>query len=81
VSELVATASLTFASAVMAEAGLSYLGLGITPPDPSLGQMLKEAQESILKAPWYVLMPAAVITVLVMGFNLLGDGIQQVNER
>lgn len=81
VSELVATASLTFASAVMAEAGLSYLGLGITPPDPSLGQMLKEAQESILKAPWYVLMPAAVITILVMGFNLLGDGIQQVNER
>lgn len=79
--ELVATASLTFASAVMAEAGLSYLGLGITPPDPSLGQMLKEAQESILKAPWYVLMPAAVITILVMGFNLIGDGIQQVNER
>lgn len=81
VSELAATASLSFAGAVMSEAGLSYLGLGITPPDPSLGQMLSEAQTYVLKAPWYVLMPAGVITVLVMGFNLLGDGIQQVNER
>ncbi|MBQ8638602.1 MAG: ABC transporter permease [Lachnospiraceae bacterium] len=80
-SELAATASLTFASAVMSEAGLSYLGLGITPPDPSLGRMLSEAQGTILRAPWYVLIPAGVITVLVMGFNLLGDGIQQVNER
>ncbi len=81
VSELAATASLTFASAVMAEAGLSYLGFGITPPNPSLGQILQEAQGVIFKAPWYVLIPAAVITILVMGFNLFGDGIQQVNER
>lgn len=81
VSELTATASLSFAGAVMSEAGLSYLGLGITPPDPSLGQMLSEAQSCILKAPWYVLMPAGVITILVMGFNLLGDGIQQVNGQ
>lgn len=80
-SELAATASLAFAGAVMSEAGLSYLGLGITPPDPSLGQMLSEAQSYVLRAPWYVLIPAGVITVLVMGFNLLGDGIQQVNER
>ncbi len=81
VSELAATASLTFASAVMAEAGLSYLGFGVTPPDPSLGQLLQEAQGVIFKAPWYVLIPAAAITILVMGFNLLGDGIQHVNER
>lgn len=81
ISELAATASLAFAGAVMSEAGLSYLGLGITPPDPSLGQMLSEAQNYVLRAPWYVLMPAGVITILVMGFNLLGDGIQQVNER
>lgn len=81
VSELTATASLSFASAVMAEAGLSYLGLGIVPPNPSLGSMLSEAQNHLLRAPWYIMMPAAVITILVMGFNLLGDGIQQVNER
>ena len=79
--EIAATGSLAFAGAVMSEAGLSYLGLGIIPPDPSLGQMLSEAQGYVLKAPWYVLMPAAVITILVMGFNLLGDGIQEVNGR
>lgn len=79
--ELAATASLSFAGAVMSEAGLSYLSLGVTPPDPSLGQMLSEAQDYVLKAPWYVLVPAGVITILVIGFNLLGDGIQQVNER
>lgn len=81
VSELVATASLAFASAVMAEAGLSYLGMGIQPPNPSLGKMLSEAQGLILRASWYVLIPSGIITMLVMGFNLLGDGIQEVNER
>lgn len=80
-SELVATASLAFASAVMSEAGLSYLGMGIQPPDPSLGKMLSEAQGFILRASWYVMIPAAIITILVMGFNLLGDGIQDINER
>ena len=79
--EIVATASLAFAGAVMSESGLSYLGLGITPPDPSLGQMLSEAQNFVFKAPWYVLLPAAVIALLVMGFNLMGDGIQEVNGR
>lgn len=80
-SELVATASLSFAGAVMSEAGLSYLGMGIQPPNPSLGIMLSEAQDYILSAGWYVLIPCAVITVLVMGFNLVGDGIQEVNGR
>ena len=77
---LTALIMLLSAGAVMAEAGLSYLGMGIVPPDPSLGQMLSEAQGYVLKAPWYVLMPAAVITILVMGFNLMGDGIQQINS-
>lgn len=79
-SELTATASLTFASAVMSEAGLSYLGLGVAPPKPSLGLMLSDAQKTLLQAPWYIVMPAAVITLLVMSFNLLGDGIQEVTE-
>lgn len=78
--ELTATASLAFAGAVMSEAGLSYLGMGIQPPDPSLGKMLSEAQNSILRAPWYVMVPAVVISLLVMGFNLMGDGIQEINE-
>ena len=80
-SEIVATASLAFAGAVMSEAGLSYLGMGVQPPDPSLGIMLSEAQDYILRAGWYVLIPCAAITILVMGFNLVGDGIQEINER
>ncbi len=76
--ELIVTCSLGFAGAVMSEAGLSYLGLGIQPPTPSFGKMLSEAQASILQAGWYVLVPAAAITLLVMGFNLMGDGLQEV---
>ncbi len=77
--ELLVTADLSFASAVMSEAGLSYLGLGIQPPEASFGKMLSEAQACILKAPWYVLVPAAAITILVMGANLMGDGLQDVH--
>ncbi len=76
--DLIVTCSLSFAGAVMSEAGLSYLGLGIQPPTPSFGKMLSEAQASILQAGWYVLVPAAAITLLVMGFNLMGDGLQEV---
>lgn len=76
--ELIVTCSLGFAGAVMSEAGLSYLGLGIQPPAPSFGKMLSEAQASILQAGWYVLVPAAAITLLVMGFNLIGDALQEV---
>lgn len=79
--ELLVTASLTFATAVLSEAGLSYLGLGIQPPNPSLGKMVSEAQSYILQKPSYVLIPAFFIILLVMGFNLLGDGINKVLEE
>lgn len=79
--ELIVTCSLGFASAVMSEAGLSYLGLGIQPPTPSFGKMLSEAQGFMLQAGWYVLVPATVITLLVMGFNLMGDGLREVIDR
>jgi peptide/nickel transport system permease protein len=79
--ELLVTASLTFATAVLSEAGLSYLGLGIQPPNPSLGKMVSEAQAYILQKPSYVLIPAFFIILLVMGFNLLGDGINKVLEE
>ena len=79
--DLIVTCSLGFASAVMSEAGLSYLGLGIQPPMPSFGKMLSEAQNYILQAPWYVMIPAIAITMLVMGFNLMGDGLQKVMQR
>ncbi len=79
--ELLVTSSLTFASAVLSEAGLSYLGLGIQPPNPSLGKMVSEAQAYILQKPSYIIVPAIFIIILVMGFNLLGDGINKVIEE
>ena len=81
VPELIVTSSLGFAGAVMSEAGLSYLGLGIQPPTPRFGKMLSEAQAEILQAGWYVLVPAAAITLLVMGFNLIGDALQEVTQH
>jgi peptide/nickel transport system permease protein len=78
---LMVTASLTFATAVISEAGLSYLGLGIQPPSPSFGKMVADAQPYILQNPIYVLIPTLAITFLVLGFNLIGDGIQEIQER
>lgn len=78
VPELIVTCSLGFAGAVMSEAGLSYLGLGIQPPMASFGKMLSEAQGFLLQASWYVFVPAVAITLLVMGFNLIGDALQEV---
>ena len=81
IPDLIVTCSLGFASAVMSEAGLSYLGLGIQPPNPSFGKMLSEAQTYILQQPSYVMVAAIAITLLVMGFNLMGDGIQKVLQH
>ncbi|MCT4620114.1 MAG: ABC transporter permease [Marinisporobacter sp.] len=79
-SPLIIAASMGFANAVLAEAGLSYLGLGVQPPEPSWGRMLKEAQNYIVKAPWYTLAPGIMITMSVLGFNLLGDGIRDMRD-
>lgn len=81
VSPLIVAASLGFSGSVLAEAGLSYLGLGVQPPDPSWGRMLSEAQPYIINAPWYVLITGAVITTMVLGFNLLGDGIRDIYDK
>ena len=62
----------------MSEAGLSYLSLGIQPPTPSFGKMLSEAQNTILTAGWYVVIPAALITMLVLGFDLISDGLNEI---
>lgn len=68
--------SASLAAAILAEASLSYLGVGIQPPDPSWGRMLREAQSFAGLAPWTVLFPGLCIALTVLGFNLVGDGLQ-----
>jgi peptide/nickel transport system permease protein len=77
-SPLVVQATISFPNAILAEAGLSYLGLGIQPPHPSWGYMLKEAQPFLRLAPTYAIFPGAAIALAVLGCNLLGDGLRDL---
>lgn len=73
---LAVQASASFAVAILAEAGLSYLGLGIQPPAVSWGRMLYEARTYLAVAPHLALFPGLALGILVLGMNLLGDGIR-----
>ncbi len=73
---LIVHASLNFAAAVLAEAALSYLGLGNRPPSPSWGLMVSSAYGFLEQAPWATLFPGIAIALIVLGFNLLGDGLR-----
>lgn len=64
-------------NAILAESGMSYLGLGIQPPTPSWGRMLNEAQTTIFKCPWYALAPGLMIIITIVGFNCIGEGIRK----
>ncbi|MBQ9686387.1 MAG: ABC transporter permease [Oscillospiraceae bacterium] len=72
---LLSTVAIGFNNAVLAEASMSYLGIGVQPPDPSLGRMLNEAQAYLVSAPWYALSAGLAIILLVLGFGLLSDGL------
>jgi len=69
-------ATLTIASAIIAEASLSFLGLGQQPPNPSWGSMLNTAKNFMEQAPWMSFFPGSAIFLIVLGFNLLGDGLR-----
>lgn len=69
-------ASLAVGSTMLAEAGLSYLGLGVAPPTPTWGAIVNEGRESMRSGPWITFVPGALIGLSVMSFNLLGDGLR-----
>ncbi|HEX8662867.1 MAG TPA: ABC transporter permease [Beijerinckiaceae bacterium] len=73
---LLVQATLTIATAIIAEASLSFLGLGQQPPAPSWGSMLNAAQRFLVNAPWMAVWPGLAIFVTVLSFNLLGDGLR-----
>ncbi len=72
---LLPSVAIGFNNAVLAEASMSYLGVGVQPPDASLGRMLNEAQGYLLTAPWYALSAGAAIILLILGFGLLSEGL------
>jgi peptide/nickel transport system permease protein len=77
-SVLIVQATIRFAIAILAEAALSYLGLGTQPPQPSWGRMLSEAQTLMYQAPMLAVYPGLAIALAVLGLNLLGDGLRDI---
>jgi peptide/nickel transport system permease protein len=77
-SVLIVQATISFATAILAEAALSYLGLGTQPPQPSWGRMLNDAQAQMFQAPLLALWPGMAIVLSVLGLNLLGDGLRDL---
>lgn len=77
-SPLIIQGTIQFAVAILAEAGLSYLGLGTQPPNPSWGRMLNDAQTFMSISPWMAIIPGTAIAWAVLGFNLLGDGLRDM---
>jgi peptide/nickel transport system permease protein len=77
-SILIVQATIQFALAILAEAALSYLGLGTQPPQPSWGRMLNDAQTLLFQSPMLAVYPGAAIAMAVLGLNLLGDGLRDL---
>ncbi len=77
-SVLIVQATISFATAILAEASLSYLGLGTQPPQPSWGRMLNEAQSLLFQAPLLAVYPGVAIALSVLGLNLMGDGLRDL---
>ncbi len=77
-SVLIVQATISFATAILAEAALSYLGLGTQPPQPSWGRMLNEAQTQLFQAPMLAVYPGVTIALSVLGLNLMGDGLRDL---
>ena len=79
-SPLIVQATISFATAILAEAALSYLGLGTQPPQPSWGRMLNDAQTLMFQAPLLAVWPGLAIMLSVLGLNLMGDGLRDLMD-
>lgn len=74
---LLSSVAIGFNNAVLAEASMSFLSMGVQPPDASLGRMLAEAQGSLFTMPWYAVSTGVFMVLLILGFSLLGQGLQE----
>ena len=79
-TSLVVNAALMFGAAVLTEASLSYLGLGVPPPNASLGRLLQSAQGTVAIAPWAAIAPGVVIVLIVLGANFVADGLREIGD-
>ena len=75
-SVIIVQATVAIPAAILGEAVLSFLGLGIQPPAPSLGTMLSDAQQFAARAPWAAVMPGLAIMLLTLAFNIVGDSLR-----
>jgi peptide/nickel transport system permease protein len=75
---IIVQVSLSLSVAILLESSLSFLGLGVQPPSPSWGNMLSSARKVMMLAPWTAVYPGLAIVTLVLGFNLLGDGLRDI---
>jgi len=76
--ELIVLGSIWTATAIRVEANLSFIGLGVSPPTPAWGSMIRDGTQHLGYAPWVSIFPGAAILITVLGFNLLGDGLRDI---
>ncbi len=77
-NQIIVQATIQLGLAILTEAGLSFLGLGMPPPAPTWGRMLADAQTYLAAAPWLAVLPGLAIALTVLGFNMLGDGLRDL---
>lgn len=80
VVSILTAAAIGFNNAVLAEASMSYLGLGVQPPEASLGRMLSEAQSYLFNMPWYAIFPGIAIILIILGFSMVSEGLRSMQE-
>lgn len=81
ISVIIVVGALSFSTAILTEASLSYLGMGVNPPEPTWGEIIYRAQEYITTNPYYAFVPGVLISLVAIGFNLLGEGIKEYIKK